>query len=106
MSSYRSIISVPFYLIEIPAKFTLQGNCLQPFATITSYHRILGKLYVTDLANDAHCNFPPEAFMNTVSSYEAANWLERISYNFLIYNMLFLFTKPLPLFVVSFCLRD
>ena len=42
------------------------------------------KLYVADLANDVHCNFLPEALMNTVSSYEAAYWLERISYNFLI----------------------
>ena len=42
------------------------------------------KLYVADLANDVHCNFPPEALMNAVSSYEAAYWLERISYNFLI----------------------
>ena len=32
--------------------------------------------YVTDLANDIHCNFPSEALMNTVSSYEAAYWLE------------------------------
>ena len=23
-------------------------------------------------ANDVHCNFPPEALMNTVSSFEAA----------------------------------
>ena len=30
------------------------------------------KLYVADLANDVHCNFPPEALMNTVSSYVAA----------------------------------
>ena len=30
------------------------------------------KLYVADLANDVHCNFPFEALMNTVSSYEAA----------------------------------
>ena len=43
------------------------------------------KLYVSDLANDVHCNFPPEALMNTFSSYEAAYWLERISYNFLIW---------------------
>ena len=42
------------------------------------------KLYVANLANDVHCNFPPEALMNTVSSYEAVYWLERISYNFLI----------------------
>ena len=42
------------------------------------------KLYFANLANDVHCNFPPEALMNTVSSYEAAYWLERISYNFLI----------------------
>ena len=41
-------------------------------------------LYVADLANDVHCNFPHEALMNTVSSYEAAYGLERISYNFLI----------------------
>ena len=34
------------------------------------------KLYVADLANDIHCNFLPEALMNTVSSYEAAYWLE------------------------------
>ena len=44
------------------------------------------KLYVADLANDVHCNFPPEALMNTVSSYEAAYWLKRISYNFLIWG--------------------
>ena len=43
-----------------------------------------GKLYVADLANDVHCNFPPEALMNIVSSYEAVYWLERISYDFLI----------------------
>ena len=42
------------------------------------------KLYVADLANDVHCNFPPEALMNTIFNYEAAYWLERISYNFLI----------------------
>ena len=42
------------------------------------------KLYVADLANDVHCNFPPEALMNTVPSYEVTYWLERISYNFLI----------------------
>ena len=42
------------------------------------------KLYVADLANGVHCNFLPEALLNTVSSYEAAYWLERISYNFLI----------------------
>ena len=29
------------------------------------------KLYIADRANDVHCNFPPEALMNTVSSYEA-----------------------------------
>ena len=34
------------------------------------------KLYVADLANDIHCNFLPEALMNTVSSYETAYWLE------------------------------
>ena len=33
---------------------------------------------------DVNCNFLHEALMNTVSSYEAAYWLERISYNFLI----------------------
>ena len=44
------------------------------------------KFYVADLANDVHSNFPPEALMNTVSSYEAAYWLERISYNFLIWR--------------------
>ena len=43
------------------------------------------KLYVTDLANNIHCNIPPDALMNTVSSYEAAYWLEWISYNFLIW---------------------
>ena len=43
------------------------------------------KFYVANLANDVHCNFPPEALMNTVSSYEAAYWLEQISYNFLIW---------------------
>ena len=42
------------------------------------------KLYVADLANDVHCDLPPEALMNTVSSYEAVYWLEQISYNFLI----------------------
>ena len=42
------------------------------------------KLYIADLGNDVPCNFSPEASMNTVSSYEAAYWLERISYNFLI----------------------
>ena len=42
------------------------------------------KLYVVNVANAVDCNFPPEALMNTVSSYEAAYWLERISYNFLI----------------------
>ena len=42
------------------------------------------KLYVTDLASDVHCNFLLEALMNTASSYEAAYWLERISYNCLI----------------------
>ena len=36
------------------------------------------ELYVTDLTNDVDCNFPSEALMNTVSSYEAAYWLERI----------------------------
>ena len=51
------------------------------FAPISENSRIL---YVADLANDVHCNFPPEALMNTVSSYEAAYWLERISYDFLI----------------------
>ena len=45
------------------------------------------KLYVADLANDVHCNFPPEALINTVSSYEAAYWLERIAYNFLIWSI-------------------
>ena len=48
------------------------------------------KLYVVDLANDVHCNFPPEALMNTVSSYKVAYWLKRISYNFLICNLDFL----------------
>ena len=43
------------------------------------------KSYVVDLANDVFCNFPPEALVNTFSSYEAAYWLERISYNFLIW---------------------
>ena len=42
------------------------------------------KSYVVDLANDVFCNFLPEALMNTFSSYEAAYWLRRISYNFLI----------------------
>ena len=37
------------------------------------------------MANDSFCNFPPEAMMNTFSSYEAAYWLEQISYNFLIW---------------------
>ena len=46
------------------------------------------KLYVANLANDVHCNFPPETLMNTVSSYEAAYWLGRISYNFLIWYMI------------------
>ena len=49
----------------------------------TAYLRILGNC-VADQANDVHCNFPPDALMNTVSSYEAAYWLEQISYNFLI----------------------
>ena len=44
------------------------------------------KLHIADRANDVHCNFPPEALMNTVSSYEATYWLERISYSFLICN--------------------
>ena len=43
------------------------------------------KKYAANLANDVHCNFPPEALMNTTSSYEAAYWLQRISYNFLIW---------------------
>ena len=43
-------------------------------------------MYVADLANDVLGNFPHEALMNTVSSYEATYWLERISYNFLICN--------------------
>ena len=30
------------------------------------------KSYVVDLANDVFCNFPPEALVNTFSSYEAA----------------------------------
>ena len=51
------------------------------------------KLYVANLANDVHCNFPPEALMNTVSSYEAAYWLERISYNFLIWERLLCFSN-------------
>ena len=42
------------------------------------------KSYVVDLTNNVFCNFPPEALMNIFSSYEAAYWLERISYNFLI----------------------
>ena len=44
-------------------------------------------MYVADLTNDIHRNFPPEALMNTVSSYEATYWLERISYNFLIWSV-------------------
>ena len=55
---------------------------------ISAYHENISensrKLYVADLANNVHCNFPPEALMNTVSSYEAAYWLDQISYNFLI----------------------
>ena len=43
------------------------------------------ELYVANLANDVHCNFLPEALMNTVSNYEAAYWLEGISYNFFIW---------------------
>ena len=34
------------------------------------------KLYVANLVVDVHCNFTPEALMNTLSSYEAAYWLE------------------------------
>ena len=49
------------------------------------YQRILGNCILPDLANDVHCNFMLEALMNTISSYEAAYWLERISYNFLIW---------------------
>ena len=44
------------------------------------------KLYVADLANDVHCNFTPEALMNTLSSYEASYWLEQTSYKFLIWK--------------------
>ena len=44
------------------------------------------KSHIVDLANDVFGNFPPEAMMNTFSSYEAAYWLERISYNFLIWT--------------------
>ena len=53
---------------------------MHPSETISENSR---KLYVADLANDAHCNFPPEALMKTAFSYEAAYWLERISYSFL-----------------------
>ena len=52
--------------------------------TFTSISENSRKLYVADLANDVHCNFPFEALMHTVSSYEAAYWLEQISYNFMI----------------------
>ena len=45
------------------------------------------KSYIVDLANDVHCNFPPEASMNNVSSYEITYWLERIFYNFLICSL-------------------
>ena len=60
--------------------YVLQSSKLR-FYCISENSR---KLYVVNLANDIHCNFPPEALMNTVSSYEAAYWQERISYNFLI----------------------
>ena len=52
------------------------------------------KLYVADLAKDVHCNFLPEALMNTIFSYEAAYWLERISYNFLICTRVNLYEIP------------
>ena len=61
---------------------TLKG--LQFWKAISENSR---KLYVADLANDVHCNFLPEALMNTTSSYEAVYWLERISYNFLIWSV-------------------
>ena len=40
-----------------------------------AYQKNSRKLYDDDLANDVHCNFQPEALMDTVSSYEAAYWL-------------------------------
>ena len=47
------------------------------------YQRILETLFA-DLTNAVCCNFPYEALMNTVPSYENADWLKPISYNFLI----------------------
>ena len=36
------------------------------------------KSYVVGLANDVFCNFPPEALMNTLSSYKAVYWFPTI----------------------------
>ena len=58
--------------------------CSLPDTDGTNISENSRKMYVADLASDIHCNFSPEALMNTVSSYEAAYWQERISYNFLI----------------------
>ena len=62
----------------------VQLNASRAVLSSRSISENSGKLYVADLANDVHCNFPPEALINAVSSYEAAYWLEQISYNFLI----------------------
>ena len=67
------------------SKFILLFYIFDLFYLIIYISENSRKLYVADLANDVHCNFLPEALMNTVSSYEASNWLERISYNFLIW---------------------
>ena len=69
------------YPITKQGKYTIHCPGEQINANISEISR---KLYVADLANDIHCNFPPEALVNTFSSYETAYWLERISYNFLI----------------------
>ena len=76
---------------SIPLMYCAMSEKHDTFGWILYISENSRKSYVVDLTNDVFCNFPPEALMNTFSSYDAAYWLERISYNFLIwFQLLFL----------------
>ena len=83
VSGVQPHMTLPFTLE--PHRYTGMSMLIEHTASLeVTISKNSRKMYVADLANHIHCNFPPEAMMNTVSSYEAAYWLERISYNFLI----------------------
>ena len=57
--------------------------------TITQIHiREFWETLFADLTNAVCYNFPYEALMNTVPSYENADRLKPISYNFLIWRLI------------------